>query len=179
MLVDSAFFPLFIFMMRLTDSALGTVRLIFLMRDWRGAAMALAFIEALIFALATAGVLVTLSQSVVNLMAYCLGYATGSYLGMVLEARFVTSYVIVRLITRNGSASSGPAALIRQQGHGVTEVEALGGSGEVKLLHSVVRRQDVEPLLKAIHSAFPQTFVTLEEARTVRRGWMRAVRNQR
>ncbi len=176
---DSALFPLFIFTMRVTDSALGTVRLIFLMRGWRWAAMALAFIEALIFALATAGVLATLSQNIVNLMAYCLGYATGSYLGMVLEARFVTSYVIVRLVARNGSASGGPAALIRQQGHGVTEVEALGGSGEVKLLHSVVRRQDVEPLLKAIHSAFPQTFVTLEEARTVRRGWMRAVRNQR
>ncbi len=179
MFADSALFPLFIFALRLTDSAMGTVRLIFLMRGWRWAAMALAFIEALIFALATAGVLATLSQNVVNLLAYCLGYAAGSYLGMVLEARFVTSYVIVRLITRSNGDSSGHAALIRQHGHGVTEVEALGGSGEVKLLHSVIRRQDVEPLLKAVHSAFPQTFVTLEEARTVRRGWMRAVRNQR
>lgn len=179
MLVDSALFPLFIFSMRVADSMLGTVRLIFLMRDWRWAAMALAFIEALIFALATAGVLATLSQNVVNLMAYCLGYATGSYLGMVLEARFVTSYVIVRLVARNGSSGDALADLIRQLGHGVTEVEALGGGGEVTLLHSVMRRQDVNPLLKAVHRAFPQTFVTLEEARTVRRGWMRAVRNQR
>jgi uncharacterized protein YebE (UPF0316 family) len=179
MLVDSALFPLFIFSMRVADSTLGTVRLIFLTRDWRWAAMALAFIEALIFALATAGVLATLSQNVVNLMAYCLGYATGSYLGMVLEARFVTSYVIVRLVARNGSSGDALADLIRQLGHGVTEVEALGGGGEVTLLHSVMRRQDVNPLLNAVHRAFPHTFVTLEEARTVRRGWMRAVRNQR
>lgn len=177
MLVDAVWFPLFIFAMRVADSTLGTVRLIFLMRDWRWAAMALAFIEALIFALATAGVLATLSHSVVNLLAYCLGYATGSYLGMVLEARFVTSYVTVRLIARNGNGDL--AELIRQQGHGVTVVEGMGGSGEVKLLHSVVRRKDVGPLLKAVHRAFPRTFVTLEEARAVRRGWMRAVRNQK
>lgn len=176
-MVDSAFFPLFVFAMRIAESTLGTVRLIFLTRDWRWAAMALAFIEALIFALATAGVIATLSQSAFNLLAYCLGYAAGSYLGMVLEARFVTSYVTVRLVSRNGDSDL--AGLIRQQGHGVTVVEGLGGSGEVKLLHSVIRRQDVEPLLKAVHQAFPRTFVTLEEARAVHQGWMRAVRNQK
>lgn len=177
MMTDPALFALSIFTLRVVESALGAVRLVFLTRGWRWASMALAFIEALIFALATAGVLTTLSENVANLLAYCLGYAVGVYLGMGLEARFVTSYVTVKVVTtENGEAL---AALIREQGHGATSLEAQGAGGTVTLIRSVIARQNVSPLLAAIHQDFPRAFVTLEEARAVRRGWMRAVRNQK
>ena len=58
-------------------------------RFWLTAA--LGFIEAMIFALVTANVIADLSNLLV-LFAYCAGFSLGIYVGMEIEARFVTSW---------------------------------------------------------------------------------------
>lgn len=176
MTLDPILWALLIFVLRIVNSAVGTIRVVVVARDRRILASIMAFVEALVFAVVIANVVSDLSN-LPNLIAYCGGFAVGNYVGMAIEARLVTSYVIVNIISAQDG--HGIAVALRDAGHGVTEIKGAGGSGDVAMLSSVVQRRDVPDVLKTVYRINPKAFVTMEEARSVQHGWMRAVRNQR
>ncbi|MAS35098.1 MAG: hypothetical protein CL610_13895 [Anaerolineaceae bacterium] len=167
-----------IFLLRVFNSAVGTVRLVVMGRGRYFLTAVLGFIEALIFAWVTANVITDLSN-ILNLAAYCGGFSVGIYVGMAIEARFVTSFVKVNVITSNGGNGHEIALKLREIGHGVTEMRGEGGSGEVTMVSSVVYRVNVPEVLKTIYAANPKAFVTLEETRSVQHGWLRTLRHSR
>jgi len=175
MTFDPLLWALLIFVLRIINSAVGTMRMVIVARDRRLLASGMAFIEALMFAVVIANVVSDLSN-IPNLAAYCGGFAVGNYVGMAIEARLVTSYVIVNIISMQ--AGHGIAVALRDSGHGVTEIKGAGGSGDVTMLSSVVQRRDVPDVLRTVHSLNPKAFVTLEEARSVHHGWIRTLRGQ-
>ena len=160
---------LFIFILRIFNSAIGTFRLVIVARGERLLAVGLAFIEALTFAYTLANVVTDLSN-IPNLIAYCGGFAVGNYVGMALEARFVKSYVTVNVIAReNGHAL---ATALRENGYGVTETAGEGRDGNVTMLRSVVGNRDVHHLLTLVRHTNDSAFVSVEPAITVHRGWL-------
>ncbi|HLV34836.1 MAG TPA: DUF5698 domain-containing protein [Spirillospora sp.] len=165
-----------IFLLRVLNSAVGTVRLVVMGRGRYLLTAVLGFVEALIFAWVTANVITDLSN-IFNLVAYCSGFSVGIYVGMAIEARFVTSYVKVNIITSNGDQGREMARKLRESGHGVTEIRGAGAAGEVIMLSSVVYRINVPEVLKTVYAINPKAFVTLEEARSVQHGWLRALRH--
>ncbi len=167
---------LLIFILRVINSGVGTVRLVVMARGRYWLTAVLGFLEALIFAYVTVHVVNDFSN-VIILIAYCLGFSVGTYVGMMVEARFVTSYVRVHIITREYGKEI--AQTLRAMGHGVTEMAGTGSSGEVATMDSIVLRRDVNEMLKAVYQIHSAAFVTLEEARSVQHGWMRAPRNQK
>jgi uncharacterized protein YebE (UPF0316 family) len=159
-----------IFVLRIVNSGVGTVRLIVMARQKRGLTALLGFLEALTFAVTIAGVATDLGN-ILNLAAYCFGYAAGGWVGMAIEARFIVSFVIVHIITR---AERGiVAAALRDGGFGVTEIDAKGREGQVAMLHVVTQRRDAMRVRSIAEKADPEAFISIEEARTVARGWLR------
>jgi uncharacterized protein YebE (UPF0316 family) len=167
---------LLIFILRVINSGVGTVRLVVMARGRYWLTAILGFIEALIFAYVTVHVVNDFSN-VIILASYCLGFSVGTYVGMLVEARFVTSYVRVHIITREKGKEI--AQSLRDMGHGVTEMTGTGGTGEVSMMDSIVLRRDVNKMLKAVYQINPAAFVTLEEARSVQHGWMRPPSHQK
>ena len=165
-----------IFLLRILNSAVGTIRLVVMARGQRLLVTALSFIEAFIFAYVTANVITDLSN-VLNLVAYCAGFSIGVYVGMVLETRFVTSYLKINVITPTNGHDI--ALLLRENGYGVTELHGEGGAGKVIMMTSVVHRADAPKVTKLVYAMNPNAFVTMEEARRVEHGWLRALRHTR
>jgi uncharacterized protein YebE (UPF0316 family) len=163
-----------IFAVRVFNSAVGTIRLVVMGRGQHFLAVFMGFFEALIFVWVTANVITDMSN-LLNLMAYCGGFAIGIWVGMIIEARFVTSYVKVNIITRDNGHDM--AVKLRESGYGVTEIRGEGGTGEVAMLNSVIYRVDVPNVLKLVYAINPKAFVTLEEARSVQHGYLRALRH--
>jgi uncharacterized protein YebE (UPF0316 family) len=161
---------LLIFALRVLNSGVGTVRLITIARQQRGLSAMLGMLEALTFAITIASVATDL-RNVLNLTAYCLGFAAGGWVGMAIEARFIVSYVVVHIITR--APPPGVAGALRDQGFGVTEIDAQGREGQVAMLHVVTQRRDIPRVHKIAETADPAAFVSIEEARAVTRGWLR------
>lgn len=161
--------------LRILNNAVGTVRLVTLARGKRFITGVLGFFESLIFAI-TVGSVVTDLSNVLNMVAYCLGFSLGTWLGMSLEGRFITGYMIVNVFT-HGDAHNVALAL-RDLGFGVTETTGEGLHGEVKMLRIVANRRDVRRLLDKVNELDPSAFVAVEEARSVQRGTIRAVRQQ-
>lgn len=161
---------LLIFALRIVNSAVGTVRLIVMARHKRGLTALLGLLEAFTFAVTIAGVATDLGN-ILNLSAYCLGFAAGGWVGMAIEARFIVSFVIVHIITK---APRGlVAASLRDGGFGVTEIDATGREGQVAMLHVVTQRRDIARVRSIAETADPAAFISVEEARTVARGWLR------
>jgi uncharacterized protein YebE (UPF0316 family) len=111
-----------------------------------------------------------------NLLAYCGGFAVGGTVGQFLEARLIKGFMTVHMIVHDEAHIL--AQTLRDKGYGVTETIGEGATGNVSMLRSVVNRRDVSKLMIVISETKPETFVTVEEARAVQRGWIRASRNQ-
>lgn len=166
---------LLIFGLRVLNNAIGTLRVALLARQERVFTTVLAFFEALVFAI-TVGNVVTDLSNVLNMGAYCVGFAVGSYVGLRLEARLITSYVSVNVVMKQGGHEL--AAKMREAGFGVTETHGEGYQGDVTMLRSVVLRRDAGRLIEFVNDQAPESFISVEEARAVQKGYIRATRNQ-
>jgi uncharacterized protein YebE (UPF0316 family) len=172
--LDGILLALAIFGLRIINNAVGTLRVVFITRQMRVVAAVMAFVEAWVFAVVISSVVKDLSN-VLNLMAYCGGFAVGNYVAMWLETRFLTTYMIVTVITR--SQGHELAEILRTKGFGVTETRGEGRNGEVAMLRSVVTHRDIPALIASIRGIVPDAFIAVSEARTVQRGWVGSGRN--
>ncbi|MBC7815052.1 MAG: DUF2179 domain-containing protein [Burkholderiales bacterium] len=173
---DTILLAVVIFALRLLNSAVGTIRLVILNRNRKFLAAVLAFFESLIFAITVATVVADLTNILI-LVAYCGGFSIGQYVGLWIEGRFITSYMSVNIVPHNGLGHNIAVAL-RNQGFGVTETVGMGRDGEVTTLRSVAQNKNLPHLLKIVHAADAEAFVSIEEARTVSHGWLSTDRGQ-
>jgi len=160
-----------IFLLRVSDMSLDTMRVLFIMRGKRGIVWVLGFMQALIFIIAISIVLNDL-DSVLKIIGYAAGFATGNVVGMLIEEKLAIGHIQISVISpRLGSAI---AEKLRQEGYAVTEVAARGKDGMVALISCSVLRKNVGHVQKLINQIDPNAFITAEDVRPVRRGFWRA-----
>lgn len=162
-----------IFALRLTDVSMGTVRTIMVMRGMRKVAALIGFVEVSIWVVAISRVIGNL-DSVWNVLGYGGGFAAGTLLGMWIEDKLALGHVYVHVISMDRGQEL--AHTIREAGYGATQVRAEGKSGPVHVIDTVVPRKQAKKLLKLVNAVDADSFVTIEEARQVMRGYLRAIK---
>lgn len=169
---DVAYLPLIIFVLRVLNNAVGTFRLLVVNRDNRTLGFLLASVESLLFAY-TAGIVLTDLDNIPNLIAYVLGFATGGYVGMLIEERYLNIFNIVDVIAERDIAHE-IALKLRDEGHGVTEMHGEGARGHVMQLRVVAHHRDVKNVVQIAREIKPNCFITVEESRFIRGGVVRS-----
>jgi uncharacterized protein YebE (UPF0316 family) len=160
-----------IFLLRVSDMTLDTLRVLMVMRGKKGIAWVLGFFQAAIAILAISSVLTNLGNPL-NIIGYAAGFATGNVLGMWIEERLAIGHVSITIVSsRRGSAI---ADHLREQGFAVTEIPARGKDGMVSLLSCSVLRKNVAGVRGFVNEVDPEAFITAEDVRPVRRGFWRA-----
>jgi uncharacterized protein YebE (UPF0316 family) len=160
-----------IFLLRVSDMTLDTLRVLVVMRGRKGYAWILGFIQSAIFVLAISFVLSNLKNPL-NIVGYAAGFATGNVVGMLIEERMAIGHILLSIVSpRLGSAI---AELLRKEGYAVTEISARGKDGTVNLLNANVLRKNAERVRKLVNEIDPDAFITSEDVRPVRRGFWRA-----
>lgn len=154
--------PVLIFLARVLDVSLDTMRIIFLNRGRRVAAPVLGFVQVLIWVTAIAQVLQNLSNPVYYL-AYSLGFAAGNYAGIRIEEAVAAGTLTLRIITDQDTI--GLVTALRQAGHGVTVITGQGARGTVEVLFVVLRRKHLSTIVKMIRRHVPKAFYSTEEVR--------------
>ena len=160
-----------IFVLRVANMSLDTVRVMMVMRGRRLAAWILGFIQTVIYV----GVLTTVIQdltNVLNLVAYAGGFATGNVVGMWVEERLAIGHINLRII----SPKLGNAIVrrLREKGYAVTEIPARGKDGAVTLLNASIYRRHVGEVMAIVQTVDAEAFMTAEDVRPVRRGFWRS-----
>ena len=163
---------LFVFLMRVIDMALDTLRLLFMMRGRKLLAGIIGAIQAAVFILAVSAVL----KGPLNfwtVLGYAGGFGTGVILGMVAEERLAIGFSMFRI---NSPADRGNliAQALRDSGHAATEFEAQGKDGPVTVVNCAVARKDISAVREIIFRADPHAFVTVDEVRPMQRGHFRS-----
>ena len=167
--------PALIFLARVIDVTLGTLRIIFTSRGLRNLAPFLGFVETFIWIVAVSS-LVKHAQNLSSFIGYASGFATGTFVGMLLENRLAVGTVTVRAIVRRD-----PGDLIKAlsaAGFGVTSVNGKGSSGKVRIIYSTLKRQDLPAVIDIYHRTLPGAFLSVEEVRSTEQGVFRASRNR-
>lgn len=159
---DMIILPMFIFLARIMDVSVGTMRLILMNRGYKGIAPLLGFIEVLIWVIAISKIMENL-DSWVNYIFYAGGFAAGNYVGMLLEEKLAIGKVGVRIVTKRGADEL--IKSIGAEGFGITYIDAEGKNGPVHVIFVTVKRKRLNDLLKLVHEFNPKAFYTVEDIR--------------
>ena len=159
--------PLLIFLARICDVTLGTIRLIFVARGFRHLAPLIGFFEILIWILAIGQIMQNLSNPACYL-AYAGGFASGNYIGIVIAEKMSLGIVLVRVITQKEAHQL--VERLRAHDYGVTSVDGQGASGAVQIIFTIVPRREVETVVGLVKEFNPRAFYSIEEVGFVREG---------
>jgi uncharacterized protein YebE (UPF0316 family) len=159
-----AVIPILIFFARICDVSIGTMRIILVGRGHRFVSSLLGFFEVFIWLLAISQIVTNLC-SIVNLLAYCAGFAAGTYVGMTIERRLSLGTMIVRVIVP--VESSHLIMYLITNNYKVTHMDAEGALGKVKVIFTIVRRSELKHVIGIIRSFDPNAFYTVEDVRMV------------
>jgi uncharacterized protein YebE (UPF0316 family) len=159
--------PIIIFFARIVDVSLGTLRIAFIARGHRYLAPLVGFFEVFIW-IVVIGQIVQNLHSLIAYLAYAAGFASGSYAGLLLEAKLAIGTLIVRVITPNDADAL--IARLHTAGYGVTSLDAHGSTGDMALIFTVVKRRALPDVMTLINEVTPGAFVTVEEVRSFQEG---------
>jgi uncharacterized protein YebE (UPF0316 family) len=162
---------LLIFLLRVADMSLDTMRILAVYRGKKLPAWVLGFLQSFIFIVAITSVLANLTN-IWSIIGYAAGFATGNLVGMVINDRFTRSFRDVRVIT----SAHAPEILgfIRGSGHAATEMPGFGMEGKVSVIHTSVGRDAVGTIRDGICLIDRNAFITVEELTPVNRGFWRS-----
>ncbi len=154
--------PFLIFLARILDVSIGTLRITFVSRGMKYIAAPLGFIEILIWVIAISQVMQHLNNWV-TYIAYALGFAVGNYVGLLLEERLAVGSHIIRTIVREDVM--GLTKALWEAGFGVTTVDAHGETGPVRVIFTIAKRRNLEKVVNLIKEFDPNAFYTIEDVR--------------
>lgn len=160
---------LMIFLLRVCDVSLGTLRTVYTLQGRKLRATGIGFIEVTIFIFAISQVIRNLNNPIL-MIAYSGGFATGTYLGLWLEERFALGNVQMRIISRNKGREIAEAVWAHK--FGATIVPGTGKDGPVDLIFSIVPRKFIPEYVETVTKIDDNSFVSVADSRYVFRGYM-------
>lgn len=160
----------FIFILRIMDTSMDTLRVLFIMRGRKGLAWILGFFESIIFVVAISSVVSDLGNPV-NMVGYAAGFATGNLVGMMIEERLAVGFSHIRVISSQFGMAI--AESLRSAGFAVTEIPAQGKNGPVTILNCSVLRKHTRRVGEIVRGIDDAAFITTEDVRPIARGYWR------
>lgn len=168
---------LLIFLMRVVDVSMATMRMILSVRGYRWRAAWIGFFEIIIWVIAAGHALQHL-DSVLHIVGYAAGFGAGNYVGIWLEERFALGLNVVRAVCRITPGTEGvtsgqeAARALRDKGYAVTELIGQGRESRVEVLNTVVKRREVPEVIRTLQRHDADVFVTVEEVRSITGGYL-------
>ena len=156
---------IFIFLARIVDVSLGTLRTISIIQGRKWMAFWLGFFEVILWLIVISTVIHKIQEVPVLGICYALGFATGNMVGIKMEGWLALGHIILRVISREHFKRL--AQDIRENGFSVTVFHGEGRRGPVAELYIVCRRRELKMLLLLIQQIDPTAFYVTEQAGSV------------
>lgn len=151
--------PLLIFIARICDVSINTVRIIYMLGGRRLTATLLGFFEAFIWLMAIRQIFAHLDNWMCYI-AYPAGFAGGIFIGMLIEERIAYGKVVVRIITRKSTTEF--LDFLKLEKIRYTRIKSFGPDGEEDVIFCVLDREYVELLIGGLKKNVPTAFYTIE-----------------
>lgn len=166
--------PLMIFFGRIIDVTLGTLRIIFVSKGEKYKAPLIGFFEVFIWVVVISQIL-SRASDMVAYISYAGGYATGNYVGILLENRIAYGIVLCRMYTKRNGMDLVRA--LNKMDFGATMTHGEGSTYEVEIVETVLERKQMKTLENLLRDFDPNVFYVVEDVRTHQNGIFRKRRN--
>lgn len=159
-----------IFFTRLIDTTLGTLRTITTVKNQKSIATIIAFIETIIWLVIFKESIDPNNFSIVVVISYSLGFALGTYIGMIIIEKYSTIYVSVNIICKKNKKLVNE---LINNGYSVSVVKIMGkeliGNKFLIIIGTTSKRVTY---IKEIVNAFEKNaFITINENKKVYNGY--------
>lgn len=161
-----------IFMVRIIDVSLGTLRTMITVKGKKVYASLIGFFEVLIWFLIVREALNTDSTSIFVAIAYAGGFATGTYIGGVLSSKFINGNLGLQVITEK--AYPDMVERLREEGYAVTVMDVEGKDKNQKyMLFIEINKKSYEHIHRIIKDIDPMAFTVANESAYIQNGFIK------
>lgn len=160
---------LLIFVARVVDVTLSTIRMLMVMQGRKVQAAIIGFFEISIYITAL-GKVVNSLDNLGNLFAYALGFACGTYVGITIENRIALGNLSAQVVLK-GHDNIELVESLRAGGFGVTVLEGQGREGNRKVIHLVINRKDLDKFKGIVYDYDNEAFITVSSINPISGGY--------
>ena len=160
---SSIMIALTIFIARVCDVGLGTIRHALIVRGRKSYVFFIALVEALIWIYAVSRVMSSIQDPLTSI-AFAFGFATGTFVGMTIENLLKIGEQVIRVFSTSGHIVS---QRLRENDYRVTVFDGSGRDGIVQLLFVQVKRREVSRAIDIARDADPHCFIIIDDIRSV------------
>jgi len=159
--------PVMIFFGRICDVTLGTLRIIFVSKGERYKAPIIGFFEVFIWIVIISQIL-TRANDLVAYLSYAAGYATGNYVGILIEQRIAFGIILYRIYTHKDGQEL--TKMLNRKGFGATVMHGKGAIMEVDIVEVVINRKSAKEVERIIEELDKDAFYVTEDVRSRAKG---------
>ena len=159
--------PLIIFVSRIGDVNLGTLRHVMTSRGHKNISPILGFFEVLIWIIVVSQIMKQ-ANNFACYIGWAGGFAMGNYVGLLIEERIALGLQVIRIISNQDCGAM--INKLQTANHGITVIDAHGAKGPVKIILTVAKRKNIEQIIHIIEQYNPDAFYSIEDIRDVKRG---------
>ena len=136
---------------KIVEITIQSLKTCMMVKGQRLKAAGLGFVECTIWGLVISTIIGTLGDNIFLLAFYCVGYATGLFLGSTLENKIALGTSNLELIA-NDESTEKIIEYLRESGRGYTVFEGHGSTDKMNMIFIVLPRKETPKALKNIRS---------------------------
>lgn len=162
-----------IFLARILDVSIGTVRTMLMVKGKTLVMSILAFLEAFIWIVIVREALISDVKSIFIPISYSLGYATGTLIGCFISNKFIKGIVGVQVVISKQKDALMKA--VRKHGYAVSVIDLkddLQGNKR-EMLFFQINNKSLKKLINLIKKYDSQAFIVVNETKAVQNGFIK------
>lgn len=158
-----------IFLARVADVSLGTIRTLMVVQGRKWQASLIGFFEVTIYVVVLGKVVSDLSNPL-NLLSYSLGYACGNYVGITIENKIGLGNLAAQIVLKD-SDNQELIEVLRNKSFGVTVLQGQGREGTRDVLNVVIKRKSLDTLREIVYEYDERAFITVNNINPISGGY--------
>lgn len=164
-----------IFFAKVIEVSISTLRIIYINKGYRKLGSILSLIEIFLWVFIASRVIIGVQEAPLKGIIYGLGFATGVYLGSILESYLAVGKIYIQAIIMREEANK-VVSVLREAGYGVTVVSAQGKIKSRKVLMIFASRKNKDKIIDLILKLDDDALITANEISMVKGGYAKSFR---
>ncbi len=160
-----------IFVAKIFEVSLGTLRIILVNKGFRTQSALLALVEIFMWVFVASSVITDLAVYPIKGIAYGLGFAAGVYIGSIIETRLAFGNVLIETIASQATGGA-IAERLREIGYGVTTIIGQGRSEKRLVIKVFAPRRNANIVTKEILLLDPTAMIVSEDINAITGGFV-------
>lgn len=162
-----------IFLTRIIDVSIGTVRMMFVVKEKRFTASILAFTEALIWFLVVREALTFDGSNILIALSFAGGFSVGTYIGGFIAKFFIPGKITLQIFIKKENKEI--IKKIRKKGYALTAIEYKGIEEKTKqlMIYININKKQQTKLRKLINELDSTAFIVANESKYVENGYFK------